>query len=308
MRKLIIIVAFVISSASSMGQGFWAPGACWIYEQLHVSHYLVVAMYSGDTVIDGQLAQERTFRTCLLDWNGGGGLDTNCLSDIWSYRDYVYRQDNIVYSKGNDPSAAWDTLYYLGVPGERWWPTHDPYPLTCGLFGMLEIQDTASVVIDGVELTTWSMAYLDSAGTSTWGNEQFLGADTMAIVERIGGQFTAYGCAPFDAPAFRLLHYSDWQMTTSDGLACDIVLSTSASQPSPYSIFPNPGTDALILSGLPAGPNRIEVRDLFGRSVYSRTRVAANAPIDTSSWGSGTYFITVHENDAVSQTIRWVKQ
>ena len=307
MKKIFFILVYILPSAGAKAQGFWAPGACWVYEQLHVSPYLFVGMYTGDTVINGIVAQERTFRTCLLSWASGGGLDTNCLSNTWSRRDYGYQQGDIVYSKGDDPAAAWDTLYYLGVPGDRWWPAHYTYPLTCGTFGMLEIQDTGHVVIDGVNLRTWSLAYLDSAGTSTWGNEQFLGADTLAIIERIGGMLPWYTCDPVDQPAFRLRHYSDQQMTTGDGPACDIVLSSPSTLSSHNSIFPNPGTDVITLSGSRSGPTKIEVRGALGRLILSQS-LPPSRQLDTSDWPAGTYFLSLISEKGEREVFRWMKQ
>lgn len=263
-------------------------------------------MYTGDTVIDGMQVQERTTRTCLLNWASGGGLDTNCLSDIWSTREYVYQLGDIVFSKVEGFSPGWDTLYYLGTPGNRWWPAHYPYPLDCGTFGMLEIQDTGHVVIDGVNLQTWDLAYLDSAGTSTWGNQQFLGADTLAIIERIGGLFPSYTCEPVDQPAFRLRHYSDWQMTTGGGLACDIVLPTSETARQLPTLVPNPGVNQFLIGGM-IDAALVEVRDVLGRVIYSEKR-RPNAWIDSSGWPPGTYFVIVGEANERRKTLRWVRQ
>lgn len=313
-KKTLLLFLLSVQGGGVLAQGFWAPGACWVYEQLHLSPYLDIYMYTGDTMIDGLLAQQCTRRICYLNYVSGGGVDTSCVSDIWGFRDWVSLQGDVVYYKHNVAGGSpWDTLYYLGVPGDRWWPP-TTQPMTCGYFGMLEIQDTGHMVIGGENLRTWSLAYLDSAGVSTWGNGQPFGSDTLAIIERIGGlprKFPHYGydCyGPMDPSFFRLQHYSDWQVTTGSGITCDIALgAASRSMQTAISLAPNPGAVQFSIIGISASAS-VEVRDPLGRMVHSQANLPENAPTETSTWEIGTYFVSITSGDGRRQVLRWVKQ
>lgn len=308
------MVLLFAASRLAWGQGWWAPGACWVYEEVSIGWYLDIYMYTGDTILDGLTAQESTHRICNLYFGPGGSVDTSCVSDIWHFRDYVSLQGDVVlYKDGWSLSAPWDTLYYLGVPGDRWWPPTTA-PMTCGYFGMLEIQDTGHVVIGGENLRTWSLAYLDSAGTSTWGNGQTLGSDTLAIIERIGGlprRFGVYGydCyGPIDPAFFRLRHYSDGQIATGMDLGCDIVLrSAEYSNASHTTLLPNPGTDHFQLSGLGSSSAQVDVHDALGRICFSTGNYRSGERIGTETWAPGIYYVTVI-NTTQSRTLQWHKQ
>ncbi|HMC97952.1 MAG TPA: hypothetical protein VKG92_09870, partial [Flavobacteriales bacterium] len=110
-------------------------------------------------------------------------------------------QANTVLSKRFYPTETnWDTLYYLGVPGDRWWPLGIGQG-ACGHLGMLQIQDTGHVTIDDVYLRTWRIAILDSAGIPTpVYSYNFFEQDSVAIIERIGAvpgrAFLSIPCNP----------------------------------------------------------------------------------------------------------------
>ncbi len=312
MRVLSVILATVTFGPVTGQQQWWAPGACWVYEQLHLSPYLDIYMYTGDTMIDGLLAQQCTHRICYLNYGTGGVVDTSCVSDIWWFRDWVSQQGDVVYYRSSFSASPWDTLYYLGVPGNRWWPPNSTG--SCGYFGMLEIQDTGHVVIDGANLRTWSLAYLDSAGTSTWGNGQIFGSDTLAIIERIGGlprNFTHYGydCfGPVDPSFFRLQHYSDWQITMGGGVTCDFALrADSRSMQTALSLHPNPGTTFQI-TGLGSRPVRLRVLDMQGRVVHEGLAATEHSPVDPGDLNHGPYLVEVRLADGQREVIRWVKE
>lgn len=314
MKRIATLLLVGGLTGTSHAQQWWAPGACWVYEQLHLSPYLDIYMYTGDTMIDGLLAQQCTRRICYLNYVSGGGVDTSCVSDIWGFRDWVSLQGDVVYYKHNVAGGSpWDTLYYLGVPGDRWWPP-TTQPMTCGYFGMLEIQDTGHVVIGGENLRTWSLAYLDSAGVSTWGNGQPFGSDTLAIIERIGGlprKFPHYGydCyGPMDPSFFRLQHYSDWQITTGSGVTCDIALRAgSRSLGTALSLNPNLGS-SFQLTGLHGRTAQLRILDMQGRSVRDGIVLSEQTYVEATGLPSGTYIVEVRLLDWARQFLRWVKE
>lgn len=203
------------------------------------------------------------------------------------------------------PSGGlWDTLYYLGDIGDRW--NGDNVDPACYPLGVLEIQDTGHVVIQGTTLRTWDIAYLDENGAPLP-----FSPDTFRLTERLGMTFN-WPPQPCDGgivegtPGVRL-HYSDIDFSIPDGSTCDLPTMVSGTEGPPLTIAPNPGTDQLWITGLTATAS-IEVRDPLGRLVHSRSKLPMNAPIETASWESGTYFITVVQANGARDLLRWVKQ
>ena len=55
-------------------------------------------------------------------------------------------------------------------------------------------------------------------------------------------------------------------------------------------VFPNPTRGRIQVSGLPAGPLEVIIRDGYGRELHRLTKVTGNE-LDLSSWSAGTYFV-----------------
>jgi len=106
------------------------------------------------------------------------------------------------------------------------------------------------------------------------------------------------------------LSYSDYEISPTGALSCDFTLSSPTKEPSrkSVSLFPNPGSGELRMNGLPPGNNKVQVRDPLGRTVLLGTRIANDAPIETTGWAKGTYFIEVTGADGTRQVLRWVKE
>ena len=303
-----IALAVLMTAAQSLiGQQWWAPGACWVYKQLHLTPSLDVYMNSGDTLLDGFVAQRCMTRTCYL------GSDTICNSDVWQFRDFVSLQGDVVYYKHSwTMNSPWDTLYYLGVPGDFWYPLgFDP---DCDPLGKLVIADTGHVVMGGVSLRTWDIDQLDSDGVPMAEDMPF-NQDPLRVIERIGGTprvFTNIQCNPggiIEYSYFNLLHYSDWELSTNDGLSCDLVLG-SAERTSERGLtsYPNPGTDHLQLSGFGSSSAQVNVRDALGRLCFSTRNYRSGERIRAESWAPGSYYISVTDRSGNGSMLRWLKQ
>jgi len=106
-----------------------------------------------------------------------------------------------------------------------------------------------------------------------------------------------------------------WGVSTDGFGHCDVYqLSTStvsvqeSSNTNGIEVFPNPASDVLQVSGHSTEPIYFEVKDVFGRTVYSRD-FTNSLSIDISQWSSGMYFIYASENDhATGEVLRFLKQ
>ena len=297
MKRLSTLVIVAALTTSAFSQGFWAPGACWTFSDgQNAERYL----YLGDTIVNGATLQKCLYEICWID---GSGV-YHCGNFNGPFYEYTTVQGEAVLSRVNYLTGL-DTLYWLGVPGDRWWPPgSEEYCL--GLAGMLEIQDTGHVVIEGIELRTWNVARLTQNGTPITGTLE-------TITERIGAvprRFCPSVCSVIvDCYMFSLAHYSDGEINIPPGSPCGITTNDAVDHRiNRLQGMPNPGTDQLNITGLSSTPSKVEVRDALGRLVHSQNMAASNAIIPTSAWARGTYFITATDQSGTREVLRWVKQ
>ncbi|MCC7233207.1 MAG: T9SS type A sorting domain-containing protein [Bacteroidia bacterium] len=64
------------------------------------------------------------------------------------------------------------------------------------------------------------------------------------------------------------------------------------------SLFPNPATDLVTVSNLPAG-STVRITDMTGRKVYSRPAGSENTLVNTSDFANGVYLVQVENNKGV---------
>ena len=303
LKTILTLIAVAGFGLRGVAQQWLAPGACWVTYSGDLCSYMEHHEYVSDSTENGMDIQ-------IVEWTrtpyfpGVGFLTTSSIQ-----RRFYSRQGNVVLDRNlfPVPGGNWDTLYVLGVAGDRWWPRYADQ--TCPPLGMIEIQDTGHVVIDGISLRTWDLAYLDEFGEPIpeWGF-----GDTLGIIEHIGSMV---GVPPLpcnnpngESCAVYRLHYSDDQLSFPDGTTCEITTNVAIAHPTSATLVlqPNPGTDQLAITGI-ASSSRIEVRDALGRLVHSQNGPGGTASLSTNSWPSGAYFINVIASDG-QQFRKWIKQ
>lgn len=297
-RKLLLEVALCTASHASLAQGFWAPGACWVYSNGLANG--ARHTYIGDSIVNGLTLQVCTYETCWIDDFGV----YHCPVMNGPFLEYVTMQGEALLYGLNSPIGL-DTLFWLGVPGDRWWaPGSETNCL--GFVGMIEIQDTGHVVNDGIQLRTWTAARLQEDGTPIpW---------TMkTITERIGvtpRTFCPTLCSAWtDCETFSLQvleHYSDADISIPDGTSCDVTTGMPGATTPCSVLLPNPGTNQLTFAGLQPTA-AVSVCDALGRTMHAASKLPT-ATIDTATWPSGTYFVMVTGNASAPSVLRWVKQ
>ena len=78
---------------------------------------------------------------------------------------------------------------------------------------------------------------------------------------------------------------------------------TASAQPSlALSLYPNPaaGTVQLALAAAPAAQSQVEVFDLTGRRLHTRSFGGSRYALETAGWAAGTYFVRVQSGAAVA--------
>lgn len=290
-----------------MAQSWCPPGAQWNYEDMSIGffgHYH--RAYLGDTVFLGHQAQRiRTtgMRVDILN------QDTVWLNEIL----YTSVQDSILMVPAWSPNGlAWDTLLrFNAVPGDRWFlPNHGLYCAgAIGNTGILEVNDTSTIIIDGVPIRRWRYGVDLGNPGPIFGGEWYY--------ERIGFM---YGMVPFPfcgwsidvGENFRC--YWDDQVTyvhpqSPGGAAwCDVALNAGGTERDDVVvIFPNPGSERLTLT-LPDQLHSIGIFDGFGRAVAAYTNLSSTTTIDVLHLRSGSYFIRIEAPDGLRTIKRWVKE
>lgn len=208
------------------------------------------------------------------------------------------------------PNPPWDTLLFLGNPGDRW--NDGSVDLACYPYGMLEIQDTGHVIIQGITLRTWDLARLDQNGLPI-PEENFPNfGDSLSIIERLQGNTWAFPqpCDGefLDSYWWTLQHYSDVDISLPEGSTCDI---TTGQLELPHALsivlHPNPG-NTFQLTGLHGRTAQLRLLDMQGRMVRDGFMISERTTVDAEDLLPGTYIVEVHFADGARQALRWVKE
>lgn len=281
-----------------------APGACWDRLGTFVGPQIMSRYrYVGDTVVDGYSCQMVHRRD-----------DTFYPSGIWSpiFVEYYRMQGAAVMTRCDGwlcpPNPPWDTLLYLGNPGDRWrGGYHDP---DCYPFGILEIQDTAHVVIQGITLRTWDLARLDQNGLPIPEEDLPNYGDSLCIIERLGGNIRAFP-QPCDGGFidyywYTQTHYSDVDITLPEGSTCDLI--TTVPQPSIPTIRLIGSNEGFSLIGLGPSVARVEVLDSQGRIAWSVPGVQEQELVEPKGLQPGMYLVAVRFSNGHQQALHWLKQ
>lgn len=299
------LLAFVLAGPTK-AQQFWVPGACWDLLGEHIGQSLYRYRYVGDTVVDGYSVQVVHFTIENL-------IPPSNPSPIFTSF-YRMQGDAVLWRCGGlflcPPSAAWDTLYWLGVPGDRW--MGDDVDPNCYPLGVIEIQDTGHVVVQGITLRTWDIAYLDENGAPIPEDVLPNFGDSLGIIERIGGNL-----APSPQPCDGAIvdyywmtrtHYSDAEISLPEGSTCDIITGQArpTSEP-PIAIAPNPGS-SFQLTGLSGSAAQLRILDMQGRSVRDGIMINERTPVDLDELPPSTYIVELRFQDGARQLLRWAKE
>lgn len=293
------LVGLLLCTSGLRAQTWLAQDAVWHYGIDPNGGYETRA-YVEDTLIEGWTAQKLAGMSIVFDV-------VNLTWDTIQNVEFTSLQDSIVYLWAQQSGTwAWDTLYlFNGIPGDRWWPIHGencPAP-----WGMLEVQDTSTTVIEGIPLRTWCVAYLDEDGDP-------MDPGCFEVYERIGSIRGLIpppsGCFPIEA-VHALWCYADVDIPLYEtGVSPTCTFPIGIDEHGGHarlSIFPNPGSDVLHIDAGTAVRTDVHLFDGMGRLVATTTSASGQAQLDTHAMPSGTYVIKV-TTPLGSHTSKWTKR
>src|SRR5262245_8931642 len=115
--RSILIGTLLLAIPDVRAQSWCPPGAVWVYhyEGLWATEYREEHRYTNDTVVGGIPAQAIQVHE-VGTWFGGP-LDV-------SYTEVTALSNDVVLHLQS--GAVWDTLYWFGDIGDRWWPINSP--------------------------------------------------------------------------------------------------------------------------------------------------------------------------------------
>ncbi|MBK9762842.1 MAG: T9SS type A sorting domain-containing protein [Flavobacteriales bacterium] len=295
MKNLIAFTLAVGSFVAGQGQYWCPPGAQWNNDYWTPSGEVgyLVTTYNGEVLFNDSLCQE------LSTVGHAYSYQSNTVS-VWdAVISYTYSSTDVVYLWNG---TNFDTLYnFSAQPGDRWRSGGDGFEP--GIEFM--VLDTGHMNLDGELLRSLSVEI---------GQEDlFFVSDTL--LERVGTVQTFWNILQsqlfyIDGGYGRLRCYNDddINITRVEG-ACEIALGVNDIEQDPtIHVWPNPGTDHCVVSGLSgSGPTRITLNDAFGRVLQTSNSTGTNVELNTSELRAGVYFVVV-ENGAGRQTENWIKQ
>ena len=299
--KQVYTVILIAASLNSDAQVWCPDGATWEDNySAGASIGCETRNYVGDTLIGAFTAQHIRIVTIQYDYISEE-IDTLYGSA------FTRTQDSVVYVWTNDgsPTMLWDTLYWFSAQvGDHWFP---PRVLDeCGETGnLIEVLDIQEQLFGTVLLRVFSLGQYREDGT--------LG-NPFEMTERIG---TPVMLLPTQCPIGELIYstraYSDNAGATFDAgvpSVCDSF--TGIAEPSKalqLSVFPNPGSDQLqitILNEVSTGT--LLVHDIHGSLVAQQAIQRFPVALNTSSWNSGQYILSVVGGKGLYFSTKWSKQ
>lgn len=121
MRSLLFNL-FILFSISIHAQNWSPSGANWTYSYYGFFPGYVDVLYSGDTIIDGQISKMLTKTFHGIDWN------MTLISNEFG-KDYTYENNGVVYIRYQN---QWDTLYHFNAQvGDHWKMAKQPVANVC---------------------------------------------------------------------------------------------------------------------------------------------------------------------------------
>ncbi|HMN04137.1 MAG TPA: T9SS type A sorting domain-containing protein [Flavobacteriales bacterium] len=282
MNRLFVLTFALPLSFAAAAQSWCPPGATWTYEAgLFVAGFQRMT-YTHDTIIAGHTAHviDRYVAIQYPLPPPDYGF-TEPYIDHTPVAAITQLEDDVVYIfSGTDR----DTLYWFGaLPGDHWYPAFVDDP-TCQ---PLTVTDTSTTVVDGVPLRT-------------------LNVSGVTVMERIGCTWDMFMYCPnwiIDGP-MGMRCYSDAEIEFSLVAGeCELLMGVPEAERSHIALYPNPGTNQLILQ-LPPGTFKIQIRDALGRMICQTKAAGSPIEIDTGAWPSGLYLVHVDGQPAQ----RWVKE
>lgn len=292
MRNLLMPLLLV--PLGTTAQEWCVPGAAWVYRYTYLTDIDFRSEYRhiGDTLIDGVDAH-------VLQGHSYGTTGSQIIHQQW--RAYERVQDGVIYS--GSASGGWDTLYWFGQVGDRWWPIG--HPQNCPPEGMLEILATGTTTVQGIPLATITVAPVDQDGVPMF--------DHFAITERIGSTprhpFIWDCIGIIDYFFVESICYSDSEIQLPPGQACTLTLD-SGELPEPsdpaITVRPNPGA-SLRLSGLGPSRARLRILNASGAELLPARMVKEHEEVDASALAAGLCIVEVTTASG-RQFLRWVKE
>ncbi len=255
--------------------------------------------YESDVTINGQEVQHIAVRDSGLMMG---------VQQVHEWYFYTVRIGDAVLYRGSE-TQIWDTLYYYGVPGERWWPIDAPDPACPEFLGMLEIVDTCSIQMDGVTKRIWEVASLDADGSVSPGTNK----DLVEGIGMVPFHPTPYFCDMIvEWYLVTFVSYSDHELAFDAWPDWSDCMDISTSMPEVKGeqlpvIYPNPSTNGFHLSGSFGPGTEVSLSDAAGRVVLTRSLIGSKAFMEVLELPAGLYNVRIIQQEKGVHVGSWIR-
>lgn len=307
MFRLLTFSFFLLFMAHSNAQVWGNSGAKWHYKTEGLFSILFTASYVEDTTLAGFPSQKIRMTQQPIYPQPGGGTSPGPESEYFRFTrtsgDSVFHWVDsafyLLYDFGANIGDTWE----IGVSNGN-----DPM---CDSISIVEVIDTGSMVINGMNLRTLNLA-------STPGSQTALGGKA---VERIGMIESGYFSFLFPSTQMcdtniivdyfdmDFLCYEDDNFTTfkETSQECDYLLYLgNPNAEISFGIAPNPAEITLNVLGI-HGDENYEILSLAGQVVLKDSFLSGKQ-IDLQTLEPGHYFIRIEKADSKVETHHFVKK
>lgn len=299
--KGLLVTPLLLLAMFAHGQ-IWCPeGAVWKCNFITGGPYegCETRTYLGDTLIEGFVAQH-----ILSERIGYDYIDHEL--DTLVRGTYTRVQDSVVFELIWAPanSSYWDTLYWFGAQVSDHW--YRPGLGDQCFTGKMEVDSIFGGSFNGFPLRVFLIQEYREDGT--------LFPSRFSITERLGTPMMALhpDCAFQELGGFFLSYTDNAGVDYQTGTASFCDSFTGIAEPSKafqISVFPNPGSEQLQVS-FTQNPSAqtLLVHDIHGRLVTQQAIQRFPFTLDTSSWSSGQYILSVVGGAGQYFSTKWSKQ
>lgn len=286
----LLLAAALLLTSFTHAQSWCPSGATWVHSTGNplISEGGAQFTYTGDTVVDGFVAQRITeFNSFTINIGNGDEHVT-----YWGPDVTTRTETGIVFFWLPD-TQEWDTLYWFSAqPGDRWAPGweqgYNDLPI-CDDDTYFRVLDTATVDMNGVPLRTLTVETIHNGEA----------VDQGVIMERIGyvnGYFIprpiycfvdeclcSFGCYADD----ELGRYPESAFQCQLSTAVEEVLNTV-----PWTVSPVPFSDRFTVRSpdLQAGSTLV-LLDMTGRMLQTHSFQGDVVEVDAKQLATGSYVL-----------------
>ena len=260
LKQASTVLVFSMISISSFSITWCETGTEWKFHLYDINiDRIRTYTYTNDVLIDGHNAKQ----ILRVD----SGYDTGIL--------YTYLENNVVYQRKGPNN--WDTLYYYGEVGDKWYPLNTENSGCVHPVGMVTIMEVDSIHIGNELIGRWRLSYINTLGN----NYSFYMFDRFGTLDL---RIDPYNCSVVMEYYWTyFLHYTDPDITLTTWPTSSVSLQLKAFLDGPFDPVQNRMIDSLRTADLIPTAQPYAILDHWGMETLNDSLLSVegdNAIVD----------------------------